>query len=142
MKEEIMKGNYLFFIEENIHIFHSFREEEGAIGYDNYYMEPGGTNESRENENAKKLNSLKPENFPSLGNGVQIPNTTSSVTFTSKFTPTSFSGEDFPTLGILKTFLHLLLILHGVNDYHLTSLLDCSWKIIKSCFYSIISMLV
>lgn len=85
-------------------------------------MEPGGSNE-RESENTKKLNSLKPENFPSLGNGVQIPNTTSSVTFTSKFTPTSFSGEDFPSLGIflflsalfcLTSFIYVLITLLSV----------------------------
>lgn len=92
---------------------------EGAVGYENYYMEPGGAVGGRGAHSAQErtfVNSLSSDNFPSLGsssgNAVGHSRPSSSVTITnvggtnnkqsnSSVTrkASQFKSEDFPSLG-------------------------------------------
>ncbi|KAI4455961.1 zinc finger protein [Holotrichia oblita] len=72
---------------------------EGAVGYENYNMEPGGNRNGQQNQKPF-VNPINSADFPSLGNVTEVPQTraTSSVTFT-KISSKPFRAEDFPSLG-------------------------------------------
>lgn len=85
------------------------------MGYENYYMEPGGAPMGRATHSAHErtfVNSLNSDNFPSLGTSTVNARPSSSVTITnvggsnSKQSSSSgtrkigqFKSEDFPSLG-------------------------------------------
>ncbi|KRT86116.1 hypothetical protein AMK59_849, partial [Oryctes borbonicus] len=73
---------------------------EGAVGYENYNMEPGGNRNGPHQTQKPFVNPMSAADFPSLGNTTEVPQTraTSSVTFT-KISSKPFSAEDFPSLG-------------------------------------------
>ncbi|KAK5641502.1 hypothetical protein RI129_010049 [Pyrocoelia pectoralis] len=73
-------------------------EEEGAVGYDSYYLEPGGSSGGF-NETKTFNNPLAAENFPSLNGDVNNigPKSVPNVTITSKLNP--LSQDNFPSLG-------------------------------------------
>ncbi|KAF5290869.1 hypothetical protein FQR65_LT11508 [Abscondita terminalis] len=72
-------------------------EEEGAVGYDTYCLEPGGPGGGY--TEPKVFNPLAAENFPSLnGDTSNTPSrTVSNLTITSKLNP--LSQDNFPSLG-------------------------------------------
>lgn len=69
-------------------------EDDGAVGYDNYFVEPGGFNGG-----SIEANPLAAENFPTLGGDSNNTGTrtVSNVTITSKVNP--LSEENFPSLS-------------------------------------------
>ncbi|XP_018335121.1 E3 ubiquitin-protein ligase ZNF598, partial [Agrilus planipennis] len=77
------------------------QDEEGAVGYSKYNVEPGGTDNLDNRTEDIFVNPLNAENFPSLsGESGTSTNTrtVSNVTITSKkLNP--FSEENFPSLG-------------------------------------------
>lgn len=75
----------------------SRQEEEGAVGFDTYYLEPGGPGGGY--NDVKLFNPLAAENFPSLnGEPTTIPpRSMSNLTITSKMNP--LSEDNFPSLG-------------------------------------------
>lgn len=74
-------------------------DQDGAVGYNHQYTEPGGTNDMQ--KQAKPfVNTLNPADFPSLGNdSSQMSRPSSTVTFTSKITPSTFNNQNFPALS-------------------------------------------
>lgn len=74
-------------------------DQEGAIGYDNQFGELGCVNEISDTTPKPFINRLN--DFPSLSNEQQAPRPTSSVTFTSKITPSAkFDEQNFPALSM------------------------------------------
>ncbi|KAF5293670.1 hypothetical protein FQA39_LY03155 [Lamprigera yunnana] len=77
------------------------QEEEGASGFDSYYLEPGGPGGTGGglDETKRITELLAAENFPSLSGepSAAVPRTISNVMITSKVNP--LSEDNFPTLG-------------------------------------------